>query len=154
MDEKTLGAKNLQRFDALRLDADEVLRLQRRAEALFAKRQPLAFDGLGDLLDQVLPRDSESEQRISRVLRFRENELVGLRRSDLDPAGLSHEGLAMLGQAIALNLASFMALVERDHNRFKEAGEYAAPRELANDDAELKSLREAWDRLELDNPEQ
>jgi hypothetical protein len=146
-----------QAFDALRRDADVVATVRQRATELLAMHQATAFDGLGDMLQRVLPGDPEQLTRVARIFRFTSDQLEGLRQGDLDPGALPPEPLVALGQVLGLELHSFLTLVARDHQRFGGAqwglNSRAPARGSALNQGEMGSLKAAWNRAALDLPE-
>lgn len=141
-------------FDALRRDADEVNRVRTRAMEVLVAHQATSFDGIGDVLRQVIPDDPTAIQRVARILHFSSKELDGLRWGDIDPVAVARGPLATLGLLLGLDLDVFLVLVARDHARFD--GDSATPRS-GRAEAQLGSvgddLKAAWSRAALDSPE-
>jgi hypothetical protein len=146
----TRSSSDIERFAAMRQDADEVLRLRKRANQLYAERQPAGFDGLSDLLDRLLPNDRSVEERIARVLRFPLQDLKGLRASRLDPTYLARPAIASLAKAIGLDWETLRTLFNRDCARFADAGGGLVARSMSVQSDVEADLRAAWDRMEMD----
>jgi len=142
-------------FRRLCQNADEVLRTRQRARALLNDRPPEGFDGLGHLLGKVLPSDSAGVRRFADALGIECPLVVQLRASELDPIHLPHSALVLIGNALELNEDSFLELVWRDHERFAELERGAMARGgiAAEPDSIKRSLREAWQRAVLDDPD-
>lgn len=146
-----------QAFDALRRDADEVNRVRKRATEVLRAHPATTFDGFGDVLHRVLPRDPEVLARVARILRLSKEQLDGLCWGDVDPVGLPREPLATLGQLLGLDLESFLLLIARDHARFgrpelQPDGRSVTERDVVKQD-QWSSLRTAWTRRSLDSPD-
>jgi transcriptional regulator with XRE-family HTH domain len=138
-------------FHQLRRDADEVLRLRKRLPALLERRSVLSFGGFGDLLDQVLPQDTDAELRIARALHLSEGALSRLRASQMDPAVVSAPSLALLARAMGLDWESFATLVERDHARFVPEQELLQARRAGVVLPFLQVCQAAWERETMDD---
>ncbi len=138
-------------FHHLRRDADEVLRLQKRLLALLEQRSVLSFGGFGDLLDQVLPQDTDADLRIARALHLSEGALSRLRASQVDPTTVPAPSLARLARAIGLDWKSFATLVERDHARFVPEQELLQARRAGVVLPLLKACQAAWERESMDD---
>lgn len=138
-------------FHELRRAVDEVLRLGRRLPAVLERRPVLSFDGFGDLLDHVLPRDQDAELRIARTLQLSEDVFSRLRAGQLDPAALPASPLALLARAMGLDWESFATLVERDHARFASEQELVRTRRAGSGPSFLKAYQEAWKRDTMDD---
>src|SRR5438045_1829647 len=115
------------KFRAMWRGADEALQLQERAREVLRGRAVSTFDGLGHLLDHVLPDEAARLERIAITLRIPLHHLERLRGSEVDPLGLPMEAVALLGRATGLDCDTLAALVRRDHERFAPvAGDLAA----------------------------
>lgn len=143
------------RFLRLWRDGEEVLRLRAKAETVLQERGVQSFDGLGHLLDRILPADAEALRRIAEALRLSSGNLQRLRAGSLDPLLLPAEALAELGQATALGIEAFASLLRRDHERFASRQYDAVARgsDSGSTDNALNELRSAWERSEADSAE-
>ena len=143
------------RFRELWQDGEEVLRLRARAEAVLQESGVQSFDGLGHLLDRILPVDVEAVRRVAEALRLSTGNLQRLRAGSLDPLLLPPEALAELGQATALGIEAFAGLLRRDHARFAIRQYDAVARGTDSNSADnaLNALRSAWQRSESDSAE-
>ena len=144
------------RFRELWREGEEVLRLRAKAEAVLRESGVQAFDGLGPLLDRILPVDVEGVSRVAEALRLSTGNLQRLRAGSLDPLLLPPEALAELGQATALGIETFAGLLMRDHGRFASRRYDAVARGTDSDSAEnvLGALRSAWYRSASDSAEE
>lgn len=135
-------------------DMDEVLRLQRRAEAHVDAHTAERCAGLSVLLDESLPHDAAAEARLARALHLNDDVLRQFRRREIDPSDLPAEPLAAIGRALTLDWQTFDLLVSRDLTWFAEESPLAMLRETTADPQQVRAaLREAWDRDALDDPE-
>lgn len=135
-------------------DMDEVLRLQRRAEARVDAGTAERCAGLSVLLDETLPHDAAVEARLARALRLEDGVVRQFRRREIDPSELPAEPLAALGRALTLDWQTFDLLVSRDLTWFAEESPLAMLRETTTDPQRVRTaLREAWDRDALDDPQ-
>lgn len=138
-------------------DADELLRLPKRAAGVFAERAAISFRGLSELLDAVLPADAGAERRLARAVRLSSGTLRDLRERALDPFRVPQEALTTLARAMDLDQATFETLLARDHAYFAPAAAGGVARSLGRvlaegDESVLAGFREAWSRAELDDP--
>lgn len=138
-------------FWALWRDAGEVHQLRARATSLLATRGSTTFDGIGDVLRQIIPDDQVAVAQVARVLNFTVEQLEGLRWGDMDPTAVPSERLATLGHVLGLDLDSFIFLVARDHSRFADAGSDRGA--TSGQMGGLADLRNAWSREFLDHPD-
>lgn len=140
-------------FQRLRRNADEVLKIQRNAEALFREQPPERFDGLGHLLGKVVPPDPQRLGKVAEALGVGDDVFARLRASELDPIHVPLPVLATLGQLLGLEEDVFLDLVLRDHTRFGHV--QVRSRSPATEGVDFEAgLRGAWTRAELDNPEE
>ncbi len=137
-------------------DVEAVYFLRVRARELLATRASTAFDGFGDFLDHILPDDADGVERIGRSLRVLPGQLQLLRRSELDPALLEIDGFVQLAQHVGLDEVSMQTLIVRDHGRYERAQKdsFARSGNPSGDTVEALTarIREAWERLEEDDP--
>lgn len=141
------------RFEQLREESDELLRLQRAAERMFAARPAAEFDGFSRVLDALLPRDADGQRRVARAVEVDANLLQRLRSSALDPLDAPPAPVAALSRAIRLDFPTFWALAQRDHERLAAHGMRATARAGgARPDATMAAFRDAWERDERDDP--
>lgn len=141
------------RFEQLREETDELLRLQRAADRMFATRPATEFDGLSRVLDALLPRDADGQRRVARAVEVDTSVLQRLRSCALDPLDAPPAPVAALSRAIRLDFATFWALAQRDHERLAAHGMRATARSGgARPDATMAAFRDAWERDERDDP--
>jgi len=140
------------RFRALWRNADEALQLRHRLQEVLKAQDVSSFDGLGHLLDAVLPQDPPSIARIAGALRLPSGHLERLRNSELDPLALPLEAMALLGRVIGLKPQTVAQLMQRDHSRFAPMAQGVTARGASVDDpdATLRALLEVWERLAAD----
>jgi hypothetical protein len=143
------------RFRELWQKGEEILRLRAKAEAVLQESGFQSFDGLGHLLDRILPADVESMSRLAEALRLSTGNLQRLRAGSLDPLLLPPEALVELGQATSLSIEAFAGLLKRDHARFATRQYEAIARGndlMASEDA-MRAIRNAWQRSQSDSAE-
>ena len=140
------------RFQSLWRSAEETLQLRNRLAEVLKSRDVSSFDGLGHLLDAVLPDDPSNLARIAATLRLPAGHLKRLRNSELDPLVLPLEAIALLGRVIGLTPDILAHLMQRDHARFAPmAWGVTARGGTTEDPAEtLRALRAFWDRFAED----
>lgn len=143
-------------FERLRQNADEVLRMRKRARALLSDRPVDRFDGLGHLLGKLLPPEEDRLDSFAEALGVGPGLLAQLRASELDPVHVPLPVLALLGQLLDLSEESFLELVWRDHERFDlqvERGATVRGTPVDTEHADLeRQLRDAWARAAMDDP--
>ena len=140
------------RFLALRRASEEALQLSIRARELLARRDLASFDGLGHLLDAVLPDEPARLEQLASLLDLSVTHLQRLRASRLDPLSLPVSQATLLGYLAGLVPDQFEALVLQDHERFARVAEGVTARESnAEVDERLAELRAAWRRLSADD---
>ena len=139
-------------FRSLWRNADETIQLRHRLQAVLQAREVSSFDGLGHLLDAVLPDDPSRVARIADTLRLPAQHLERLRSSELDPLGLPLEAMALLGCVIGLTPDIVAHLMQRDHARFAPAAWGVTARGASSVDADetLRALRQLWQRFAAD----
>lgn len=130
-------------------DLDELLRLQRTAQQIFSTRPPSQFAGFGNLLDAILPRDSERQRRIARAVALDAMLLQRLRSSLVDPLEVPAGPIAALSRFIDMDFNTFWVLAQRDHVRLTPDGVSISSRasgQWAAADAAEQVFRAAWER--------
>lgn len=142
-----------ERFRVMWRGADEALRLRERADEVLLGRSVSSFDGLGHLLDHVLPDEITRLEQIAATLRIPRHHLERLRGSEVDPLTLPMEAVALLGCVTGLDCDTLAGLVRRDHERFAEATRDLTARggRATEADETLVELRDAWSRLAADD---
>ncbi len=148
-----------QRFDEARFrglwrGADETLQLQEKAQLVFQRRSATSFDGLGHLLDQLLPDDTARLDLLANALRLPVHHLVLLRSGSVDPLGFPPDVIVMLGKAAGLDCETLMRLVTLDHARFPAQMDIPRGDNVFGNpsDQKLMSLRSMWKRMAQDDP--
>lgn len=140
-------------FRAMWCGADEAFQLRERARIVLQERAVSTFDGLGHLLDHVLPDEPARLDLIAVMMRIPRHHLERLRGSEVDPLELPMEAVALLGRVTGLDCDTIASLVRRDHERFAPAARDLAARGGFTQRTErvIAELRDAWNRLAADD---
>jgi hypothetical protein len=144
-------------FAAFHALAAQLLNLRDRAREVYQTRAPLAFDGLGALLDELLPGDDALAERVARAVRLPPRDLAQLRAGVADPLVLPAPGIVRLGEAAALSLRELETLAVRDHRALAGGARPGAPAPPESGPTPYEReavavLRRTWDQLYGDAP--
>ncbi len=147
------SAAPLARFEQLREQGAEVLRLQRAAHQLFATRHALEFDGFSCVVERLMPQDQDAQRRLAGAIGVELTTLLHLADDRLDATEVPPQALVVLARAMSLDQTTFHTLLGRDDQRHAARTNGSMPRSASALIDVSAALDAAWARDAEDDPQ-